>query len=233
MLRLRTALLLGIVAAVCTATALPAAAERPSPQDSSEENIREYYDSGEFDEDATHILRNARRSLKRQLEDGRRPRRSAIVLDIDDTALWTYPCQRRQGEFGSAELAVCVAEAGVSTQSGGKGLPRIGPVYRFFRLALRRNVRIFFITGRPDFTRDSSRQNLQARGYDGYDQLITQPNDEFAERRSLIPYKSGARAKIERRGHEILVNVGDQRSDLKGGHANKRYKVPNPMYFTP
>lgn len=80
MLRLRTALLLAIVAAACTATALPAAAERPSPQDpqdSSEENIREYYDSGEFDEDVTHILRNARRSLKRQLEEGRRPSPSA------------------------------------------------------------------------------------------------------------------------------------------------------------
>ena len=45
---------------------------------------------------------------------------------------------------------------------------------------------------------------------------------------------SGERARIEEElGFTILVNVGDQDSDLAGGHARKAFKLPNPMYFIP
>ena len=50
---------------------------------------------------------------------------------------------------------------------------------------------------------------------------------------SVVPYKTGARRRIERRGFTILANVGDQRSDLAGGYAERRYLIPNPMYLTP
>ena len=50
---------------------------------------------------------------------------------------------------------------------------------------------------------------------------------------SVIPYKAGARADITSKGYRILANLGDQRSDLKGGYALRKYKFPNPMYFTP
>jgi hypothetical protein len=43
----------------------------------------------------------------------------------------------------------------------------------------------------------------------------------------------GARRTITRRGYRILANLGDQLSDLTGGYAERRYKLPNPMYFTP
>jgi hypothetical protein len=34
-------------------------------------------------------------------------------------------------------------------------------------------------------------------------------------------------------GYRIIVNVGDQLSDLNGGYALKAFKLPNPMYFIP
>ena len=40
-----------------------------------------------------------------------------------------------------------------------------------------------------------------------------------------------ARATVERHGYTILANVGDQRSDLAGGHSLRRYKLPNPVYL--
>ena len=46
-----------------------------------------------------------------------------------------------------------------------------------------------------------------------------------------VPYKSGERAKIEQRGYRIIANVGDQESDLQGGHADRAFKLPNPFYF--
>jgi predicted secreted acid phosphatase len=48
-----------------------------------------------------------------------------------------------------------------------------------------------------------------------------------------IQYKSGTRAYIESRGYNIVGNFGDQFSDLKGGFADKAFKMPNPNYFLP
>jgi hypothetical protein len=48
-----------------------------------------------------------------------------------------------------------------------------------------------------------------------------------------VLYKSGVRAHIEDLGYEIVANFGDQFSDLKGGFADKTFKMPNPNYFLP
>jgi len=34
-------------------------------------------------------------------------------------------------------------------------------------------------------------------------------------------------------GYDILLTIGDQYSDLKGGYADKGFKLPNPMYYLP
>ena len=50
---------------------------------------------------------------------------------------------------------------------------------------------------------------------------------------TVIQYKSGARAKIAEEGYTIIVNAGDQASDLAGGYAERAYKLPNPFYYIP
>ena len=50
---------------------------------------------------------------------------------------------------------------------------------------------------------------------------------------ATIQYKSGTRAYIESLGYEIVANFGDQYSDLKGGFADRTFKMPNPNYFLP
>ena len=47
------------------------------------------------------------------------------------------------------------------------------------------------------------------------------------------PLQVGTRAHIESLGYEIVANFGDQFSDLKGGFADKTFKMPNPNYFLP
>ena len=49
----------------------------------------------------------------------------------------------------------------------------------------------------------------------------------------MVPFKSGERAALEGQGYRILANVGDQESDLAGGHADRSFKLPNPFYFIP
>ncbi len=48
-----------------------------------------------------------------------------------------------------------------------------------------------------------------------------------------IAYKSGTRAYIESLGYDIVASFGDQFSDLKGGYADRTFKMPNPNYYLP
>ena len=50
---------------------------------------------------------------------------------------------------------------------------------------------------------------------------------------TTIHYKSATRKHIESLGYDIVANFGDQFSDLKGGAADKTFKLPNPNYFLP
>jgi acid phosphatase len=208
----------------------------PDAEHATFEEVVEYYESGRYEHDANRIGRRAKRALVREvrrLPSGHGNPKPAIVFDIDDTALSLYECEKEQGDFGNTQLVPCVVEAGVDTAAGGDGLPRIEPVYRLYRKAQRLDVSVFFITGRPTIARVGSKQNLAAQGYGRGYKLIVYPSPVPPIGIPLVPYKSRERARIEREGYEILVNIGDQESDLKGGYGNRKFLMPNPMYFTP
>ena len=50
---------------------------------------------------------------------------------------------------------------------------------------------------------------------------------------NTVQYKSGTRAHIASMGSNIVLNLGDQFSDLEGGYAERPVKLPNPMYYLP
>jgi len=50
---------------------------------------------------------------------------------------------------------------------------------------------------------------------------------------SAVDFKAPIRAEIERIGYTIIENMGDQPSDLLGGHAEKDYLLPDPFYRVP
>jgi len=49
--------------------------------------------------------------------------------------------------------------------------------------------------------------------------------------RSGAPLQDRHRSQIEADGYTIIANIGDQASDLQGGHAEKTFKLPNPFYI--
>ena len=209
-----------LIVTVLLAAAAPASAAPPE-YPASPAAIRAYHDSGRWDRDIQAVTDGAKRRLKKRTASGRAPRRPAIVLDIDDTSLDNYPCIAA-ADFAESALAVCVVAFDT---------PAVRQTRAVFRLARRLRVAVFFITGRPEALRDGTLRDLRDSGYTGKFTLVMRPNDY--DRPSAVPYKSGARRRIERRGFTILANVGDQRSDLAGGHAERRYLIPNPMYLTP
>jgi hypothetical protein len=50
---------------------------------------------------------------------------------------------------------------------------------------------------------------------------------------SAVDFKAPERRKIKERGYTIVLSLGDQESDLKGGYAERTFKLPNPVYYLP
>ena len=210
--------------ALVAGTAVVAVAAPPKPPQ-PRDVVVPYYDSGQWTRDTVPVLGRATAALKSGLEHVARGKRPAIVLDIDDTSLSQYRC-RKPGDLpfdDAAQGVACVQSA---------ALTPIVETRALYRLAIRRGVKVFFITGRVPAMRDATVKNLREAGYTKYAKLILRPTADLSAP-SVIPYKSGERRRIARGGYDILVNVGDQDSDLAGGYADRAFKLPNPMYFIP
>ncbi|TIQ77962.1 HAD family acid phosphatase, partial [Mesorhizobium sp.] len=154
-----------------------------------------------------------------------------LVLDIDETALANWEVITRDN-FGRPIGGACdIAIDGPCGWAAWDQLakdPAIDPVLEVFRQARTAKVAVFFITGRPEDQRRATEQNLQSAGYAGYEQLyMVQPGAKYG---SAADFKAPIRAEIEKAGYTIIANVGDQPSDLFGGHAEKLFLLPNPFY---
>jgi predicted secreted acid phosphatase len=216
----RTRLVL-LAAAVSAVPFAAASADEPAAP-AAPEQIIEYYEgpAKEYDADLKAVVNRATRSLKSQLK--KKPKRPAIVFDIDDTLESTYRCAK-ESNFDRGAISVCQAQTDQDPMK---------PVWRLLKYAKKRKLKIIVITGRPQGFELGTRQQLRRDGLRGKYTLVMRPNNEFGE--PSAPYKAAARKRLKRkRKLKILVNIGDQRSDLSGGASVKRFKVPNPMYFTP
>jgi hypothetical protein len=214
----------GLTAALLGAAALAAAgllggpsarADEPAAP-ASPEAIVAYHDSGEWARDTAGQIRRARSFVAAHRDDAR----PALVLDIDDTALSGYDCLHA-ANFDRSALTRCAHDA---------TLPAIAPTRALYRYARRHHVTVFFVTGRREEMRGASQKNLRAQGFRGKLRITMRPDGQRVG--TNASYKAKARRAIEARGYRIVANVGDQRSDLRGGHALRAFKLPNPMYLT-
>jgi predicted secreted acid phosphatase len=158
--------------------------------------------------------------LRAQLA-GPRVQHPAVVLDIDETSLSNVGCLREADFDPIAGLTACL------TQGRSTAIPA---ARTFVALAQALHVSVFFITSAPQVLCDSRTANLRAQGFSGPLSVTCRPAADTAN--SVVPYKSSTRAGIEAQGFTILLNVGDQLSDLTGGHARADVLLPDPFYTT-
>ena len=101
---------------------------------------------------------------------------------------------------------------------------------------------MFWITGRHESQRTLTQANLSAVGYTSQvdtAHVFLKPDASppayltCGLTCTTIQYKSLTREHIQSLGFDVLADVGDQFSDLKGGFADRTVKMPNPMYFIP
>jgi predicted secreted acid phosphatase len=100
-----------------------------------------------------------------------------------------------------------------------------------FKQARSLGVAVFFISGRDERQRAATIKNLRAVGFAGYQGLYLEANG--ARYASAADFKTPRRERIEKDGYTIIANVGDQPSDLAGGHAEMTFLLPNPFYRIP
>ncbi|WP_019546212.1 HAD family acid phosphatase [Streptomyces sulphureus] len=200
----------------------------------------EHYASpeGNYAKEVRALAAKAKHDLARDLKDrdsrhgkGKKP---AVVLDVDDTVLLTYNFERRIGyNFSQEEQDEYLRTTDMDPVFGMKHL---------VNWAHKKGVTVFFLTGRKEYERDWSVRNLKNVGFENpvdrehfylKDAENPPPYLECGTECNTVEYKSGTRAHIEDQGYEILANFGDQYSDLKGGHAARSVKLPNPMYYLP
>jgi predicted secreted acid phosphatase len=91
-------------------------------------------------------------------------------------------------------------------------------------------VAVFFISGRPANLREATERNLREAGY-RWTRMIIYPDGAHVD--SAVDFKAPERRKIQEQGYSIILNMGDQESDLRGGYAERTYKLPNPVYKLP
>lgn len=190
------------------------------------EEIAAYHASGEYNKEFSKVIKEAQAFIDQvatQNESAKTPKKLALVLDIDETSLSNYPLMKQNrycatlDQFKQAQLKA--------------DQPALTATRELYQDALKHHIAVFFITGRTDEIKKATEKNLKNEGFTQWAAVYYKPASY--KRSSIIPFKSRARAIIEHKGYKIVASIGDQQSDLSGGHAMKTFKLPNPHYYIP
>jgi len=195
----------------------------------AQQNVERYIDSGRYDVDFAHVVDEARTYLESRARLVAQP---AIVLDIDETSLSNWPAYKING-WGRVVSGECDIERGPCGLRAWQAMATskaLKPTLELDKLAKSLGVAVFFISARPPNLREATEKNLRDQGFEWDEIMILPPDANFS---SASDFKAGERKKIANRGFAILLTMGDQQSDLRGGYAERTFKLPNPVYFIP
>ncbi|MBA4407134.1 hypothetical protein C0389_07665 [bacterium] len=185
--------------------------------DTAKRLVQNYYESGELDRESEKIIDDAIRTI----DEMKLTNKSAVVFDIDETALSNYKITK---EIGFGFIPKLWDEWQL------KGIAEALPQTKhFYDYLISKKIHVIFLTGRAAFTLESTRRNLIEKGFVKFDTLIVRDVDE-----SKIPageFKSHKRDKLVKNGYEIIACIGDQDSDFTGGNTGYKIKLPNYIYF--
>jgi acid phosphatase len=211
-----------------TRTSSLAPAERIANLDDLKAQLKQYHECtckcGCYARDLDRQADRAIAFLRNRAAHRQSQEKLALVLDIDETTLSNYE------EMVKADFAY--DSKAFSTWVLSAKAPAIPGTLRLTQEAQRLGVSVVFLTGRPEAQRAATEQNLRSQGFQNWRQLILRsPAQASATARA---YKSAARATLQAQGYSIVLNVGDQWSDLKGQpEAEFSVKYPDPFYLIP
>ncbi|MFF9848886.1 HAD family acid phosphatase [Streptomyces litmocidini] len=195
----KAAAALGLTAILLVGPAPAALAADPDTHHTSSAAIQGV-DYTTWRHDVAAVVGQARPYIEERAEDAGNEKQ-AIVLDIDNSSLETdfHPFW---------ELPT----------------PAIPEVRTLVADAHARGVSVFFVTARPGIIHSLTDWNLKKAGYPVDGLYVRSLPDLFHE---VSAYKTEKRAEIEAKGYTIIANIGNNASDLVGGHAERTFKLPD------
>ncbi|KOU16668.1 hydrolase [Streptomyces sp. WM6372] len=158
-------------------------------------------DYGTWKRDVAAVMATARPYVEQRIAQSPAGEKPAIVLDIDNSSLET--------DFHWFWTFPT---------------PAISEVRDLTQYANEHGVAIIFVTARPGIIHSLTEHNLKAVGYPVTDLYVRDLPALFSE---VSAYKTAKRAEIEGRGYTIIANIGNNNSDLVGGHAERTFKLPD------
>lgn len=211
----------GNLALTPSANACPCSEVKPLekvPADDLQGGLK-FGESPEYKKEFDTAIKSAKKYVEDYLKENKGERNLAIVSDIDETLLDNRPCLKDLKEWNWDQFHKWIAQAEAPTL----------PTAEFLAWARKNGIAIFFVTGRTEKNRAATIKNLVFRNvaYDGL--YLRAPGDK----RKAGEMKTEYRKQIEDLGFKIVLNIGDQVSDLSGGHSQECTKLPNKMYYVP
>jgi predicted secreted acid phosphatase len=224
-----TSLTLLAAPAVATADPVDDTTGEPANVGDTKAAAMEYHDSGAYAAGLAEVNAQAMVYVAGRAPSTNRP---AVVFDIDETSLSNWEVIKAN-DFGRFKGGNCELP-GPCPWHPWDLLARstvIQPTLDTYNTAKSIGAAVFFITGRDDSQRAATEENLRNAGYRDWTRLIMEPVG--ATYASAADFKAPQRAAIEAEGYTIIANIGDQPSDLTGGHAEQTFLLPDPFYRIP
>jgi hypothetical protein len=178
----------------------------------------EFYHSPQYRKEFSQAVRDAHEFCQTYKQEHPENRKLAIVSDIDETVVDNSKVFEKIDKVDADAFWVWVQAAEA---------PKLKLTSDFLSWARKKGYCIFFITGRYQKERGATILNLNREGL-AYDGLWLRPD---GDNRTAEDYKTECRKEIEAMGFTIVDSIGDQFSDLYGGHSLHCTKLPNKLYF--
>ena len=191
--------------------------DKPENLTTARKHIKEYYESGNFDEELRSVIKKA----KRDFESIDIKENSVVIFDVDETALDNYELAKSMG-FGYVYKINKEWNAEMKS-------PAIAKVKELYDFLINKGARIIFLTGRNIPEYEVTQENLIKEGYTKFDTLITQR--EYEQKMNNQDFKSSKRKELVDKGYDIIGTVGDQLSDIEGPYSGIQVKIPNYLYL--
>lgn len=188
-----------------------------------------YYESDALPRDQAQVIAAARSWVQRRVRaacDGSAPAdlrrcRVAVVFDIDDTLMSTWPYEKAQDpplSFNTSTWNAFVQACGYEP---------IRPSIDLLNDVRRQGVYVAIISGGSVADSPYSRACLRRNGVKAWDQATFRPPS--ASDMTAAQFKVRARMALEKKGYRIIASIGDQVSDMSWGHLERGFLLPNVM----
>jgi acid phosphatase len=185
--------------------------------DDEKDALMEYYEKGAYDREASEAVEKAISKLEKM----EIPPKAAAVFDVDETSLSSYDYVKSIGFGYVPKLWNDYLDS--STM---KAIPQTKKLYDKL---VEKGVAVIFLTGRKEIFFEATVRNLKNEGYTKFDTLITRSKEEYGT--TAVEFKSRIRRRLAENGYNIILNAGDQYSDLEGGNSGIEVKLPNYLYL--